>query len=395
MHSAHKLNIHLEQLVRALSLALGLAEYSAYTNHGQRVTYIAARLGMRAGFSVPSLEALYFAGLLHDLGLIGAGGVRAMDDERFIQSHAAIGSQLVKPLPFHGIEPLVKYHHEYMDGSGPFGLVGENIPLGARILSLADTIDNAMVIQTDKRMAAVYVSEVVEQGRGRLFDHALCDIWSTLAKQESFWLDLSERNLSLALLRLQPSTCRWLDANELRDVAEVFAEIVDCKSRFTARHSRGLAELVQRVALTDARLAPNADLLYVAALLHDLGKLDTPNTLLEKPGPLTPDERAVVKSHVYYTKLILRQVDGLQVIAEWAGNHHERMDGKGYADRLGASELGLEDRLMAVCDVYQALTEKRPYRDEMSSPHALDVLASMVKSGALDGEAVRLLAEVI
>lgn len=388
-------NIRLEELIRALSLALDLAEYSTYTNHGQRVAYIAVRLGRGAGISAPSLETLYFAGLLHDLGLIGAGGVRAIDDERFIQSHAAIGSQLVSSLPVHGIEPLVKYHHEYMDGSGPFGLVGENIPEGARILSLADTIDNAIVLHKDLRTVAAHVAALVEQGCGRLFDPTLCNVWGLLAHQESFWLDLRERNLGLALFRMQPCAQRLLHVNELRDVAMVFSEIIDCKSRFTARHSRGLADLVYRAAQTEERLAENADLLSVAALLHDLGKLAVPNSVLEKPGPLTPEERTIVKSHVYYTKLVLRQVQGLHTIAEWAGNHHERVDGRGYADRLWGSDLGLEDRLIAACDVYQALTEKRPYRDEMSSPQAFDVLTSMVKSGALDGNAVRLLSDIV
>jgi len=318
-----------------------------------------------------------------------------MEDEHFVQAHAAIGSQLVSALPLSGVSDLVKYHHEHLDGSGPFALVGEGIPIGARILSLADTIDNALVTHRQTRAMVGQVCEVIERGCGQLFDSDMCDLWRELAKQESFWLDLSERNLSLALSRLQPNSLHLVNSQELKAIAGVFSEIIDCKSRFTQYHSQGLAERIRVVALTDARLAPNAELLYVAALLHDVGKLAVPNAILEKPSQLTPEEYAVVRAHVYYTKLVLRQVKGLETLAEWAGNHHERIDGRGYADRLPASKLGLEDRLMAVCDVYQALVEERPYRAGMSSRHAVEVIESMVKSGGLCAEATRLLAALV
>lgn len=390
-----ELKINLAELVRAFSLALDLAEYQAYVNHGQRVAYIATRLGRLSGLSGEDLNSLYFAGLLHDIGLTGAGGTRSLHDERFVASHARLGSQLAAKLPLPGVHQLVQYHHEYYDGSGASGLRGEDIPIGARIVCLADAVDNAMVYREGTSSVREQVCAVIMRGRGSLFDPHLSDLFLTMAREDRLWLDLLERNLPLVLSSIQPSEVTTVDVKGLKAIARVFGEIIDSKSRFTRNHSVGLAELVHKVALADTRLQESAELLYSAALLHDIGKLVIPNEILEKPTQLTPHEYGVIKSHVYYTKLILGQVRGLNQIAEWAGNHHERMDGHGYADRLPARDLALEDRLMAVCDVYQAVIEERPYRSGQSPMKALDIIESMVKSGGLCPEAARLLARAV
>lgn len=390
-----ELEINLAELVRAFSLALDLAEYHAYVNHGQRVAYIATGLGILSGLTGDDLNSLYFAGLLHDIGLTGAGGTRSLHDERFIVSHARIGSELAAKLPLPGVHRLVLYHHESYDGSGANGLRGEDIPIGARIVCLADAVDNAMAFCGDTASRREHVASVISKGRGRIFDPHLSDLFLSMAREDRMWYDLQERNLPLVLSRFQPADVTTVDVGGLKSIARVFAEIIDSKSRFTRNHSMGLADLVHRVALSDQRLESKADLLYSAALLHDLGKLVIPNDILEKPTKLTPSEYAVIRSHVYYTKLILSHVKGLQLIAEWAGNHHERMDGNGYADRLPAGDLGLEDRLLAVCDVYQALTEERPYRSGEFPRKALEIIESMVRSGGLCPEAARLLANTV
>ncbi len=74
-----------------------------------------------------------------------------------------------------------------------------------------------------------------------------------------------------------------------------------------------------------------------------------------------------MKSHVYYSKLILNQIEGLEDIAEWAGNHHEKLNGKGYPEKLDERDLTKEDQVIALADIYQALVEDRPYRKGMET----------------------------
>lgn len=390
-----EIKICLAEFTRALSLALDLAEYQTFMQHGQRVTYMALRLGKMAGMDHESLTQLYFAGLFHDIGLTSMGGMRLLHDEQFLRGHTEVGKQLVQQLPIPGIAELVLYHHENFDGSGVYGHRGENITLGARILSMADSIDAAGRKATTMRQARQDVAELIDKGKSSKFDPYLSDSFTVLSKQDKFWLDLEARNLPLALSALQPSNACFIDQESIEDIGRVFAQIIDSKSRFTAYHSRGLAELLRRVAESSPLLVGKARCLYTAGLLHDLGKMVVPTQLLEKPGVLSPEEYTVMKSHVYYTKLILNQVPGLELVAKWAGNHHERLDGGGYADRIAGHELSLEERLVSVCDVYQALTEERPYRSGESPARALGVIESMVKNGGLCPAAARMVANVV
>lgn len=133
----------------------------------------------------------------------------------------------------------------------------------------------------------------------------------------------------------------------------------------------------------------------IAGLLHDLGKLSIPNDILDKPGKLNEEEYMKMRSHTYYTKKILREIGGIDDIAEWAANHHEKLDGSGYPEGLKDKDLDSVSKLMAVCDMYQALTEDRPYRRGMSSKDAIDIIYKSVKLKKLDGEALDKLKEAI
>jgi HD-GYP domain-containing protein (c-di-GMP phosphodiesterase class II) len=106
-------------------------------------------------------------------------------------------------------------------------------------------------------------------------------------------------------------------------------------------------------------------LIHRAALLHDLGKLRVPNSILDKPSKLTNEEFGVVKEHPALTQQILERIPSFRLMAQIAGAHHEKLDGTGYPHHLSAKELSLESRIIAVADVYAALSEERPYRESL------------------------------
>ncbi len=126
--------------------------------------------------------------------------------------------------------------------------------------------------------------------------------------------------------------------------------------------------------------------MHIAGLLHDIGKLHVSIDILHKEGKLTPEERFEINKHTYYTRKVLEQIQGFEDIVDYASNHHERMDGTGYPYRIPGEKLGELERVMAVCDVYQALTEERPYRESLPAEKVWAIMDGMVSGGHLDGE---------
>ncbi len=151
------------------------------------------------------------------------------------------------------------------------------------------------------------------------------------------------------------------------NICEAFAQVIDAKSHYTFRHSMGVASAAVRIAEA-MQLAPNTiTMVRRAALLHDIGKLSVANSILEKPGKLDSDEWQVMKMHPVYTRLILRMITGFEQLSFIAAAHHERLDGKGYPENLDGDNLPLTARILCVADVYQALSEERPYREGLPS----------------------------
>jgi HD-GYP domain-containing protein (c-di-GMP phosphodiesterase class II) len=111
-----------------------------------------------------------------------------------------------------------------------------------------------------------------------------------------------------------------------------------------------------------------------AARLHDIGKLAISNRILDRPGRLTDEEYASVRQHPVMTHRILERVPGFSELAPVASAHHERLDGSGYPHGLSAGDLTIPMRVLAVADVYEALTAERPYRPAWSSDRALEMI---------------------
>jgi DNA-binding CsgD family transcriptional regulator len=127
---------------------------------------------------------------------------------------------------------------------------------------------------------------------------------------------------------------------------------------------------------------------HAAALVHDLGRVAVPNTIWDKPGPLTRDERDRVETHALVTDQLLRRVPYTAAMAGTASAAHERLDGSGYHRRLTAAQLNESQRVIAAADCYQAMTSDRPYRGAMTAAYAASELRTMAREGRLDGEAV-------
>ena len=176
-------------------------------------------------------------------------------------------------------------------------------------------------------------------------------------------------------------------------VARLLARLAD-KDTSTREHTRRVAQLAvqvgQELGLRGGRLRG----LAVAALLHDVGKLQVPDAILQKAAPLTPAEFEVIKRHPSDGADLLAHIGGFAEEAPLVRGHHERLDGSGYPDGLRGDELSLEVRILGACDVYDALTSERVYRRAFTEPQALTIL-DQGRDTAFDPNVIDALARVV
>jgi len=384
-----KITYDRNELLQALSLALDFAD-SQPLDHATRTAYIGLRLARTLGLSEEEVENVYIASFLHD---IGAGNYCDLAQGQVGCSRQAdLGSQLMDMLPFSpGAREFVRWHHAYWNVSGE-NCAG-SAPLGSQVVQLAEQLELRYDTTNFYFRQRARLWEWAQAQRGHCFVPEVIDAFLATSEAEKFWLDLTNPGLAWVLGEIQPVLTARLTPRELEQIANVFALIIDSKSSYTYRHSRGVGELMARLA---PKLFSNEQEIFqmrIAALLHDLGKLAVPTEILDKNAKLTAEEFERIKAHPYYTKFILGRVKGFESIKEWAGNHHETVDGWGYPEKK--KDLSIPERLMAVADVYQALTEERPYRRAMDPTEALAVMASMVKQQKLCPTGVALLREVV
>lgn len=260
---------------------------------------------------------------------------------------------------------------EHWDGTGyPDGLKGDQIPLLARICGLAQTVEVFFTAY-----GPVRAEEMARERCGRWFDPELVDAFLAEAREREMWKSLSRPDLRRKVSRLEPVDQPLAATPERLDlVSRAFAEIIDAKSPFTFQHSEGVARTAVTIGEHMGLEAPATRDLMRAGLLHDIGKLGISNRILDKPERLTDAEFAEVKKHPALTYGILSRVAPFRSIAETAANHHEKLDGSGYPRGLTGEDLDLPSRILTVADIYDALSQARPYREALPKEKVLAIL---------------------
>ena len=174
-----------------------------------------------------------------------------------------------------------------------------------------------------------------------------------------------------------------------------FARAVEAKDAYTAGHTERVSSLA---VVTGMLLGLGTDVaaqLYRGGILHDIGKIGVPDSILNKPVKLTPAEFARVKRHPAVGENICRGMNTLKPVLKIIRHHHEKLDGSGYPDGIEGDAICMTARIMAACDVYDALTSTRSYRDAMSRPEAMKILDEGVAAGHWDGNVVACLRDVV
>lgn len=302
--------------------------------------------------------------------------------------HSYIGEKNISKLPLYGdIKNVILWHHENADGSGPFRKTENETNISSQVIHLTDLIDVSYFLPELLDNEFQIVRDYVRQNTGTLFSHAAADLFLNNVT----WEDIKslQKEGPLALLQKNiPVIEKEYSDNELTQIALFFAKIVDYKSSFTKDHSIGVAQKAQAMAEHYNFDHEKLIRFSFAAALHDIGKMVVGNDILEKPDKLDAHEFSKMKNHAAETYKILSTIKGFEDITEWAANHHEKLDGTGYSRRLPAEKQTFEDRLMACIDIYQALTEKRPYKDGLSHRRSISIMKEMAAECKIEASIV-------
>lgn len=429
----------LAEVLSSLSYALDLTS-GQVRGHAERTCLIGMRLGKTIGMDQQALSSLYHALLMKDAGcssnaarmfeIYGSDDIQAKHASKIVDwtniveaiKYAAahtlpegsllaragkmvklagiknVGDQLMQARCSRGAQialslglgqetaDCIKYLDEHWDGRGaPHHLAGDAIPLPARIACLAQTLE---VFAQTFGLGPAY--EMLRARAGRWFDPEMVRAAHDFRQEDAFWLSLRETpHKSLLGLEIQAASEPATEAR-VDSVCDAFAQIVDAKSQFTGEHSTRVCAYTLEIADGLGITGERRTTLRRAALLHDIGKLAVPNSILDKNGKPTDEEWACIRRHPHHSQQILEQIGGFERLTQIAAAHHERLDGKGYHRGLSADRLTVEMRALAVADVFDALSANRPYRNALP----MDEVFQILENDSLDPDCVGVLRDV-
>jgi putative nucleotidyltransferase with HDIG domain len=423
--------LRLAEVVGALSAALDMTDGQP-VGHSARCAWIGMHLGVKIGLRPEDLHDLFYTLFLKDLGCSSNAAricqlyatndhdfkrnSKLMDNSlgqvlHFVATNTAVKSGLAKKLKtiLHiamtsgnitrelietrcergaEIARTMRFSDtvargildldEHWDGGGhPLGRREHDISIMARIALLAQVVD--VFHLTGGRQAARLE---VEKRAGSWFDPSLAVAFNDIARDNGFWSVLEGQDTEARVFALEPAVNQApLDDDLLDDIADGFAQVVDAKSPFTSGHSKRVALYTDMIATELGLTGQRKRWLVRGALLHDIGKLGISNEILDKPSKLDEDEWSAMRSHPVLGENILSKIEAFSGIASIAKNHHEKLNGKGYPNGIGADELDLETRIVTVADIFDALSADRPYRSAMPTDKALSIMKEDVGIG--------------
>ncbi|WP_045956772.1 HD-GYP domain-containing protein [Vibrio galatheae] len=364
-------------------------------HHNHRVAYIAYECSKQLQWDVKQQEFAFFAGLIHDCGVSQTTEhteLVAKLNPDHVKVHCIAGFQALNSCNLLAkFAPIILHHHTHWQQLEQTELSCFEKDMAALIF-IADRLDFfraecANVKHPDLITLKKHdIIRSLKKNSGSTFRPDYVDALCTLVEKDGFWFAMEPENIEA--LPLGFSHLDWLQKDlSLHDLVQLgrfIAGIVDAKSPFTYQHSRKVAELCLYLAKGMALTKRTSQMLYVSGLVHDVGKLRTPDEILHKEGPLTSEEYIHIKRHTIDTEIALKMVFPCSKIGEWASNHHEKLNGSGYPYNKTDQDLDLPSRIIAVADIFQALSQNRPYRERLEAKEILEIMWAMVEKGELD-----------
>lgn len=362
-------------------------------HHHEQTGYLAYQIAKELGLSEEERYFILNAALMHDIGdvVVLPQGEKSFKEEETREERqriARIGANILRDIDgFQEVASIIEVNQDpYSEhSSSPSDFLLNRM---SQIIHLADFVAASLSADTPVLNQAKQLVAEAEEYSGTEFCPDVVAAFKKISTMECLWMDLSINPVYM-LSCLGP--LRIVPLEKLVIFTSLISRVIDFRSPFTAMHSAGVAATARELARLSGMTEEECMMMEVAGNLHDIGKLRVPNEILEKPGKLTEEEFNVMREHTYYTNMILQDVDGFEKIAKWAAYHHEKLNGKGYPFHLTDKDLDEGSRIMAVADIFSAITEVRPYRKGMNKEQAQKVLMENVERGEICKQAVGLL----
>ncbi|MGC9055028.1 MAG: HD-GYP domain-containing protein [Candidatus Hydrogenedens sp.] len=383
-------------IVKSLNKMLGLFN-PQLVPHLAQVTYLSKKIGEHLGLSPQAMQDLVIASSIHDIGLLSLSQKESylLLEESFPATHSLTVFLLFNNIPFfHQPSKIVKYHHANYDRRGIHSFQNNfddgSIPLESYIVRLADRLAvhinplQPILEQVEDVYRYIEVSK-------DLYHPEVLDVFnSVIKKQDYLWLELVTIPPDLMLEKiLLESMSRVPEKNIFSEIAEIIGYLIDFKSQFTASHSYCVAEISSWLFHSGKfPVEEPCDIIREAGFLHDIGKLAIPIEILEKPGQLNSKEWNIMRAHVYYSHIALETMYKEYPCLRYTPYHHEKLDGSGYPFGLKGEDIPVIARIIAVSDVFTAITENRPYRGELTESEVVKIMKPMAVSKKLDEDIV-------
>ncbi|HET6719050.1 MAG TPA: HD domain-containing phosphohydrolase [Rhodocyclaceae bacterium] len=395
------MKINLQRAITSLTSALDYVGVDE-VHHAKRVALMVGAIAAEMGWSPAAARDMMYAGMLHDCGVSRVREHRQLSETlewEGAEEHCLRGAEyLLACRPLAHFATTVRWHHTRWEDLLKQDL-SERQRLQANLIFLADRADVLLVPYVagqslKNEILWEYPKIVGRLGslKNSLFSPELIAAFARAATRESFWLSMDPAYTEEEIEeRLRDSDATQLDTADALAVAGLFARTVDAKSSYTLEHSTRVARIARYLAGVCGITGEHLDQVEIAGLLHDIGKLRVPEEIIDKPGALTGQERAFVMRHSYDTGRLLKKVFPGLPIADWASMHHENLLGTGYPEHQPAANIPREARLISVADIFQALSQQRPYRARLSSAEVMAQLDELLRLGRLDPEMVEVL----
>ncbi|GAB4441808.1 MAG: HD domain-containing protein [bacterium] len=381
------MRINLFSLIEGISKTVDLVNPKLFSHH-RDVALISYYLAEELNVSNVDKRRIIMSAMLHDIGAFNLKTrLKTLKfEERDVLEHAKKGSNLLGSCSlFASLKDIVLHHHTdwekrtVIDNKKDFWL--------SNIINVADRFS----VLVDKEKIGInrkFVINTIKENSPFRFAKEICEALEIITEKDIFWYQLRDRNYNFGQKEIL-DCITVAEKNDITALSELVSSITDFRSRFTATHSATIARVATFIAeKMNGKDDSAIEIVKLSGYFHDIGKLAIPNELIEKKGALLPEEFFIVKSHIYHTYNLLKDIKGLEEVTDIASRHHERLDGSGYPFRLSEKELTVNERIMAVCDVFVALKENRPYRKGMCNEEIKKIMNNLVKFNKLDGDIV-------
>ncbi|MCL2222564.1 MAG: HD domain-containing protein [Oscillospiraceae bacterium] len=382
------LTINMDELIGAIANSLDIVEgeiVGASVNHGKRIAALCALMGKKLGMHEDELKALTVCALFHDCALTEY--ILYLNADYAVESlrpHCEAGQQNIEMLPFDtDVSGIILYHHEQADGGGPFGKKEGEYPLSAELIAITDLLDIKHHLDKLPTENLPLLIEEIEHRTEKCFTKTAAQALISVLDEQTL-ISLRNENIDETAEKLIPKWEVDIEGEAMMNLAKLVTKIIDYKSPFTKNHTHQIANRAWLMGEYYGYDHLMKSKIFLAASLHDLGKLAIPNKILDKPGKLTDSEFETIKGHVKGTYDLLSNITNFEEICKWASSHHEKLDGTGYWSGRKANELDFIDRLLACTDIYQAVSEERPYHSARSHKETMGIMYSMAEKGFID-----------